>query len=140
LRVFPIKYRLTEVRYAPYLSAANLATFCSNNGQQPLGAATSVKLTWLERSPTLLSIGPPASPKPNLWNLTERLFSTHSWRRPLSMATFSSVVKGIFTHQTTAPMFNVHVQCWTPYYAIPNPPNWQPLPVYSAYCWSFNVM
>jgi hypothetical protein len=27
---------------------------------------------------------PPASPKPNLWKLTEHLFSNHSWRRPLS--------------------------------------------------------
>jgi hypothetical protein len=39
------------------------------------------KKTWLQRSPTLLSIGPPASPKANLWKLTERLFSTHFWRR-----------------------------------------------------------
>jgi hypothetical protein len=71
------------LRYAlPPLSTANLATFFSNSRQQPLGAATSVKPTWLQRSPTLLSIGPPASPKSNLWKLTERLFSTRSWKRP----------------------------------------------------------
>jgi hypothetical protein len=43
-----------------------------------------VKPTWLQRSPTLLSIGPPASPKPNLWKLTECLFPPIPGDDPLS--------------------------------------------------------
>jgi hypothetical protein len=82
---FSLKYRLREgatLRSASFLNRESGDLFCSNSCQQPLGAATSVKPMWLQRSPTLLSIGPPALPKPNLWKLTERLFSTHSWRRP----------------------------------------------------------
>jgi hypothetical protein len=83
LACFPLKCRLREVTIAVNRESSEF--FSSTCRQQPLGAATSVKRMWLQRSPTLLSIGPPASPKPNLRKLTERLFScTHSRRRPLS--------------------------------------------------------
>jgi hypothetical protein len=96
LRVFVSNIGYATLRSAPSLNRKSSDFFCSNSRQQPLGAATSVKPTWLQRSPTLLSMGPPASPKPNLWKLTERLFSTHSWRRPLSNGQL-----GLFNTQLT---------------------------------------
>jgi hypothetical protein len=67
----------------PPLSIANQVTFLFKH---PPATSQEQQREWNQRGckgqPTLLSIGPPASPKPNLWKLTERLFSTHSWRRP----------------------------------------------------------
>jgi hypothetical protein len=51
----------------------------------------------LQRPSTLLSIGPPVSPEPDPWKLTERLNSIHSWRLyPLSNGQF-----GLFKMQLT---------------------------------------
>jgi hypothetical protein len=49
---------------------------------QNAASSLPVKPTWLQRSSTLQSIGPPASPEPSPWKLTELLFSIHSWRLP----------------------------------------------------------
>jgi hypothetical protein len=77
---------------SPPLSTANLATFFVQKKTAASSASEQLR-RWNQRAckghRLYYQSDPPASPKPNLWKLTERLFSTHSGDDPRVSLEFS---------------------------------------------------